>query len=311
MNQELVARLITEDESIFLEFKSDLDLSSKFGKAKFLREVLSLANSPIKQGYLLLGVEDKTKNIVGIGDTTEEQVQEIVSDWCRPAINFDFWIVEYQGKSVGAMKIYPIRPPYTLKKKLGFEEPSDNKKRIQGEIRTNQVFIRRGSIIAEAEIDEVIEMAQRDVPDLGDVVASLDKMGNWLEEIAYSSNDHRFTPTGDDEPNENLETTFVALVTGLILGWIITPTVSWLSYISLPLFFILAVVFSAIKLMHFNVRHALIASAIIGIPVGFWFSYQTQFGLANSLPGIVLNGFVSSIIGVIGSVVLMFWRPFE
>ena len=311
MNEDTLVKLLAEDESIFLEFKSDLDLSSKFGKAKFLREVLSLANSPIKQGYLLLGVEDKTKKVIGVGDITEEQVQQIISDWCRPTINFDFWIVEFQGSTVGVMKIYPVHPPYTLKKKLGFEEPSDNKKRIQGEIRTNQIFIRRGSIIAEAEIDEVIEMAQRDTPDLGDVVAGLDKMGGWLEEIAYNSNDHRFSPTGDDEKNENLETTFVALVTGLVLGWIITPAASWMSYISLPLFFILAVVFSAIKLTHFNIRHALVASAIVGIPVGFWFSHQTNFLLANSMPGIILNGFVSSIIGLIASVVLMFWRPFE
>lgn len=317
MNEDTIVKLLAEDESIFLEFKSDLDLNSKFGKAKFLREVLSLANSPIKQGYLLLGVEDKTKKVIGVGDITEEQVQQIVSDWCRPSINFDFWIVENQGSTVGVMKIYPVHPPYTLKKKLGFDEPSGNKKRIQGEIRTNQVFIRRGSIIAEAEIDEVIEMAQRDTLDLGDVVAGLDKMSGWLKEIAYNSNDHHFAPTRDDETNENLETTFVALITGLILGWIITPVASWVSYISLPLFFILAVVFSAIKLTHFNIRHALVASAIVGIPIGFWFSYQTQFLLAGNLSnvslvlGVIMNGFVSSVIGLIASVVLMFWRPFD
>ena len=106
MRPEQLKELIAQDESIYLELKSELTLGNKESKAKFLKEVLSLANSSVERAYLIVGVRDKTKDLVGISGITEEQIQQVVANWCRPAIGFDFEVVEYEGSELGVMTIY-------------------------------------------------------------------------------------------------------------------------------------------------------------------------------------------------------------
>lgn len=159
MNTEELKSLLGQEEGVALEFKGSVDLNSKRGKIKFIKEMLSLVNSPDSPAYLVIGIEDKTKRFVGIKDLTEEQLQQVIDDNCIPPIRFLFRIIPIDDVEVGLITIpHSNRKPHTVKKKLGYSDT--NGKHI--EISEKQVFIRRGSVINEASVDEIIDMAQED-----------------------------------------------------------------------------------------------------------------------------------------------------
>ncbi len=295
MRPEQLKELIAQDESIYLELKSELTLGNKESKAKFLKEVLSLANSSVERAYLIVGVRDKTKDLVGISGITEEQIQQVVANWCRPAIGFDFEVVEYEGSELGVMTIYSTHPPHTLKKELKYQDQRGK----QRNIRDKQVFVRRGSSIDEAMPDEIVEMAQRDREDLSSVVSRLDRIADWQEEIAealYSQN--RRLSIG----NDNWETwlsvpIFIALLTGALLGWFwnqipheFFPVVS--SVISI---FILTT-FAVFRVSEFTFKQAFVGSTILAF--AFWGLGKAELNLAVSqIP--ILRVFFASFVGAI------------
>jgi hypothetical protein len=315
INQERFEKLLVEDESNYLEFKEELDLQSNSSKAKFLREVLSLANTPIRNGYVIIGVEDKTKALVGLKkNITEEQVQQVISEWCRPPIKCTYQNIEYKNKTFGVVEVNPLRPPYTLKKRTGYEEPSDNpKKPNKVNLRENQAFIRRGSIIEEATIDELLEMFQADTVDMSDVVTRLDYMNDSLEEIA--SRTIYFRNIGAmEEPNKVLETVFVSLTSALILGYLWNPTDTF-ALASLPITIATMVIASTLRITHFGVVHIISASLMIGIALSIWLNFGAQFTaiediMASSrIAGTMFHGIVGAGIGLIVGIVLMLWSP--
>jgi predicted HTH transcriptional regulator len=159
MTPEQLLKLLQQDENIKLEFKEGFDLKTSYGKAKFIKEMLALANSPGNPAYLLIGIEDKTKNPIGMGDIKEETLQQIIEDNCKPTIRFSFESVKIKDIEIGVITIpHSTRKPHTLRKKFGY---SDSKGK-QSELSDKQVFIRRGSVIYEASVEEIIEMAQEE-----------------------------------------------------------------------------------------------------------------------------------------------------
>jgi hypothetical protein len=313
MNPNKLEQLLQEDESIYLEFKQDVDLSSNSGQAKFIRAVLALANSPIRVGYLILGVEDKTKKIIGIENVTEEQIQQILAEWCRPAIKCDFRMIEYQTKQLGILAIYPIRPPYTLTKSTSYDMSSDDpKKRKQVQLRPSQVFIRRGSIIQEATIDEVIEMAQRDTIDLADIASEMNRMTGWLEEIADTSGSHHQPDTHlhlDENFSRTVETTFVAMLTGAVLstGWQLVPIPPIL--LALIAAFFITVTSSALRFTHFGIFRAIGISVLISMFLTVIF-YSPQFSAFTDLttnglwPQLIVGILAGAIAGLVSQILI-------
>jgi hypothetical protein len=187
MRSEELKKLLQQDESVYLEYKRSIDLDAREGKAKLLKEVLSLANSLQGRAYLVIGVEekDKQKTIVGMEGVAEEQIQQVIAEWCRPKIEFDFEIFPYESKKIGVMTIYANRPPHTVKKKFGYPEKSKAGKHIkQSYLEEHEVFVRSGSTIETASPEEIIEMAQRDRDGLEAVVSRLDRIAGWQEETA-------------------------------------------------------------------------------------------------------------------------------
>lgn len=278
MNSKRLEELLKENESIYLEFKEGLDLAGNSGKAKFVREVLSLANSPIRVGYLILGIEDQTNRLVGVDGITEETVQQIVAEWCTPPIKFGFQLVEHQGKKLGVMQIYPVHPPYTLKKSTSYDEPTDDpkNKRKQVNLRTNQVFLRRGSIIAEAEVEEIIEMAQREVSDLSDVIAELKGMTENLDEIAFTAREFRYKLT-EDEYSSSLETALVGMLSGLVLAWVWSGAEIWAPLLGWPVSFFVIALTASMKWTHFSIWRACFVSFFMGTLIGLLFLGGSRF----------------------------------
>ena len=58
----LIKNLLAQsDENSFYDKKQKISLSSKEGKAKFLKHVCALSNSnPENNSYLIIGIEDET-----------------------------------------------------------------------------------------------------------------------------------------------------------------------------------------------------------------------------------------------------------
>lgn len=92
-----------------LEFKRDLS-----APAGFKRTVAAFANTA--GGTILIGVEDKTGYVRGVGDplALEERVASLISDSISPRVLPDIELLSYRDTQVLAVQIYPSasRPHY-------------------------------------------------------------------------------------------------------------------------------------------------------------------------------------------------------
>lgn len=134
--------LLESDEGPKLDFKSNLSLDTEGEKKELVKDVIAIANSRGGRGYIIFGVEDKTKKIVGIKNEniTEEKIQQIISSRSDPPVSIKFEIVEYEGKKLGVLTIYKssLRPHQMVQ---------------------NGVFyIRRGSTTDVAKREEIAAM---------------------------------------------------------------------------------------------------------------------------------------------------------
>ena len=89
MNKKKLLSLIQQREGTKLDFKLKIDISSESGKKELAKDVCAIANSKGGRGYLIIGVEDRTKRLVGINKLKaldEEKIQQVVSSRCEPPI---------------------------------------------------------------------------------------------------------------------------------------------------------------------------------------------------------------------------------
>lgn len=142
MDKYKLKMLLESDEGPKLDFKQSLSLETDGEKKELVKDVIAIANSRGGRGYIIFGVEDKTKRIVGIKDEniSEEKIQQIISSRCDPPVSIKFEIVEYNGKKLGVLTIYKssLRPHQMVQ---------------------NGVFyIRRGSTTDVARREEIASM---------------------------------------------------------------------------------------------------------------------------------------------------------
>ncbi|RLD01564.1 MAG: hypothetical protein DRI32_09395 [Chloroflexi bacterium] len=303
MRPKQLEELLQQDESVSLEYKTTLNLRDKAGKAKFLKEVLSLANSLQGRAYLVIGVreKDKKKEIVGMEGITEEQIQSVIKEWCRPAIDFHFEIVPFDEKNVGVITIYSNRPPHTVKKRFGYPKTNKTGKHIkQNYLEEHEVFVRKGSTIEIASPEEIVAMAQRDSDGLDAVVSRLDRIADWQEETAeaiYSQNRANRT---DWKDNWFAVPILIALITGAVIGWwwLEIPKDAFPIVSGVISIFILCV-FSIFDLSEISVKQALWTIAILSFI--FWGAGRTNLNLALALP--ISRILYGCMIGVMGGLV--------
>lgn len=134
--------LLESDEGPKLDFKQEISLDTDGEKKELIKDVIAIANSRGGRGYIIFGVEDKTKRIVGIDskNITEEKIQQIISSRSDPPVSTKFEVVEYEGKKLGILTIYKstLRPHQMIQ---------------------NGVFyIRRGSTTDVAKREEIAAM---------------------------------------------------------------------------------------------------------------------------------------------------------
>ncbi|MEP0806968.1 MAG: putative DNA binding domain-containing protein [Chloroflexota bacterium] len=258
MNISKLEQLLQQNESASLEFKRELDLTSNAGKAKLLREILSLANSLNERAYLIIGVDDETRRPVGLKHPiSEEQIQQIVQGWCRPPIELQVEVQEYHDRQLCIITVISSRPPHTTKKDFSADE---NGGKIS--LREKEVYVRRGSTIDVATPEEIIEMAQKQQSNLDEIDRQLDKTNYWLEEIASEVrglSSHQ--ETDNEPPNRYLETVFVGMLSILSATLLpVHPDLQPLLFLAGYLFW--AVALSALRLTHFGLIRALLTGIV-------------------------------------------------
>ncbi|QXM05788.1 RNA-binding domain-containing protein [Crassaminicella indica] len=144
MNLQKLKILIKQKEGMKLDFKESLHLNTETEKKEFAKDVMAIANSIGGRGYLIIGVKDKEKKIIGIKpeDFQEERLQQIISHRCDPPVNIRVECIKYKERYIGVITIFK-----------SFQRPHQMRQ-------TGAFYVRRGSTTDIARRDEIARMFQ-------------------------------------------------------------------------------------------------------------------------------------------------------
>ncbi|MBZ4645034.1 MAG: ATP-dependent helicase RecG [Petroclostridium sp.] len=144
MDVQKLKNLLQQEEGPKLDFKAKLYISTESEKKELTKDVIAMANSPGGRGYILFGIEDKTKEVLGVDPTqfSEEQIQQIIYNRCDPPVPICVDLLEYQGKQIAVLTVY-----------------KSNQKPHQM-LQNGAFYVRRGSTTDTARREEIANMLQ-------------------------------------------------------------------------------------------------------------------------------------------------------
>ena len=182
MNISVINYLLKKSEGADLDFKEMMDMSSgdKINKEKLLKRISAIANSVESTGWLLFGVENDTKKIVGCTVLEEEKIQQICSQYIHPPVDITVENISYQSKNLGLITITSSKKPYEIIK-------------TTGGLTKGNVYIRRGSVTEKAtpiEIHELFKSREEDTSPLLEWVESEAKQVVIEKVQAYTYSDN-------------------------------------------------------------------------------------------------------------------------
>lgn len=134
----LIKNLLSHnDENSFYDKKQKLSLSSKEGKAKFLKHICALSNSnPENNSYIVIGVEDEENKILGVDFFDDSKIQNLVNAYLNNPPKIQYENVAFprlpRHKVVGLVTIYANKQLSSLLKNAW-------------KYSKNTIFYRRGS----------------------------------------------------------------------------------------------------------------------------------------------------------------------
>jgi ATP-dependent DNA helicase RecG len=137
-------KLLRQREGPKLDFKLEMPLITESHKKEITKDVIALANSPGGRGYLIVGIKDSTKEVVGVNpsDYPEEKIQQIILNRCDPPLSLVVDFVNLHDRTVVVITVYKSHNrPHQMRQTGGF-------------------YIRRGSTTDIARRDEVALMLQ-------------------------------------------------------------------------------------------------------------------------------------------------------
>jgi tetratricopeptide (TPR) repeat protein len=149
MDETGLLALVAEGENDSVDFKRELHLESARDKAEFVKDVISLANSPQGIGYLLIGVADD-KYIQGVDTLEEERIQQIAHRYIDPPVGLWCSLVRLSASTfplVGVIEIRGRNKPHKVRRDLDRLQQDD-------------VYVRRGSVVTKATPEEIIGMRE-------------------------------------------------------------------------------------------------------------------------------------------------------
>tara|TARA_B110001452_G_scaffold61161_2_gene47862 strand:+ start:5362 stop:6501 length:1140 start_codon:yes stop_codon:yes gene_type:complete len=94
INKRLLIKnlLAHNDESSFYDKKLQINISSKEGKAKFLKHICALSNSnPKNNSYIVIGVDDQYNHIIGVDFFDDSKIQNLINAYLSypPIIQYE------------------------------------------------------------------------------------------------------------------------------------------------------------------------------------------------------------------------------
>lgn len=154
LNDELLNALRYKSEGTDIDFKSEQYRfvgATDHEKSELLKDILAIANAwRDGTGYILLGFKDHRPHpadVVGISESIDDAtLQQFVNGKVKPKLTFHYEEHLYEGKTVGVISIPKQRRPFYLTNQFG-------------KLKSNIVYVRRGSSTDEAEPSEVGSMA--------------------------------------------------------------------------------------------------------------------------------------------------------
>lgn len=144
MDRQKLYTLLQKPEGTKLDFKAQLSLKTDSEKKELAKDVAAIANSKGGRGYIVFGIEDGTKNILGIEGKkyTEEQIQQVISQRCDPPVTLKLDIISIEDKQIAVLTIYKSsQKPHQIRQ-------------------TGVFYIRRGSTTDIARREEIASMLQ-------------------------------------------------------------------------------------------------------------------------------------------------------
>lgn len=146
MNLQKLRQLLKSDEGFKLDFKLRLNIDKDEDKKEFVKDVIAIANTPGGRGYILFGIEDKTRRIVGLEKlhaNTEERIQQIIANRSTPPVPVCFEVMEISHRKIGVLTIFrSMQVPHQM-------------------IQTGAFYVRRGSTTDKASRHEIANMLQQ------------------------------------------------------------------------------------------------------------------------------------------------------
>ena len=144
MNIQKLEELLSRSEYEKLDFKLDFNIDKEYSKREFVKDVTAIANSKGGRGYIIFGVEDKKKEIVGVtaNKLEEERIQQLICGRCDPPVPIRFEEIFYKDKKLFVLTIFKSsQRPHQI-------------------LQTGTFYIRRGSTTDIARRYEVASMLQ-------------------------------------------------------------------------------------------------------------------------------------------------------
>lgn len=145
MNLNKLRQLLNSDEGFKLDFKLKLSFYLESEKKEFVKDVIAIANTPGGRGYILFGIKDQTREVMGLEDIPEhieERIQQIIANRTSPPVPVHFEVLQLNKKQIGVLTIFKsMQVPHQM-------------------IQTGAFYIRRGSTTDKANRHEIANMLQ-------------------------------------------------------------------------------------------------------------------------------------------------------
>lgn len=123
MDKNKLRNLIKKNEYEKLDFKLKIELFTESAKRELAKDICAIANSRGGRGYIIIGVEDKTKRIVGVEADyiSEERVQQVVASRIEPPVPVSLEEYFLDGKRLLVIVIFnSYQKPYQIRENGAF-----------------------------------------------------------------------------------------------------------------------------------------------------------------------------------------------
>jgi Schlafen, AlbA_2 len=136
--EELVRQLISDRENLNVDFKASLNFSSEKQRVNLAADSVAFANA--EGGHIVIGVEDKTRSLLGIPQPLDhDRIVQSITDLTDPPVPVTVDSVELDGELVGLIRILKGKQVHQL-------------------LRDRTIYIRRDGINYKATPEETVRL---------------------------------------------------------------------------------------------------------------------------------------------------------